>query len=526
MSPVRSLWLRLPVRGKGLLVVALPTSAVVLLGIFLVMAGIRAGSLQDAARVGRHARGAIDDVLSDVLAAESGVRAYLLTRDPNFLEPYNTSAVKMPEALAELRTLTRPFPAASERLDVVEELIGARFAVLERAVGYVEPGGPFVQPPRSVIREGNAITDLLRVDLRALDREVEASVLEAEARLDRVQEGAAVAGVLGILLGVLGGIAAAWLFTRGVARRVATIERNARRLIDEEPLERVPAGNDEIARAGRALDEAASLLAERSGQLRESEQRFRSLVQDAVGIVAELDLDTRFTYVSPSMRTILGYEQEELVGRRALELIHPQDAAVAKEELRASIEEPGTSHSIQVRFLHANGSWRWLSAAGRTLFGPDGSPTKLIFNAQDETDRAETQLLAARLASIVESSDDAMVANDADGTITAWNDGAARMYGFTSEEMLGNTSERLIPPERSGRTGRDSTLAFLAASASTSRPFGSLATGRASMYGSRSPRSTTPRACWSAPPASRATSHGELRSSDSWWLRSDVSARS
>src|SRR5688500_17842192 len=314
MFSLRSLWLRLPVRGKGLLVVALPTSAAVLLGAFLVAAGVRAASLQDAAKVGRDARGAIDGVLSDVLAAESGVRAYLLTGGSGFLEPYNTAEVKMPDALAELQTLLEPFPVARERLDVAERLIADRFQVLEEMVGYAERADDRAEVPESLIREGNSITDLLRLDLGALDREVQASVLEAEARLQRVQEWAAGAGAVGIVVGVLGGIAAAWLFTRGVARRVALIERNARHLIEEEPLETVPAGRDEIARAGRALDEAASLLAERSGQLRESEQRFRSLVHDAVGIVAELDLDTCFSYVSPSVRTVLGYEPEELVG--------------------------------------------------------------------------------------------------------------------------------------------------------------------------------------------------------------------
>jgi diguanylate cyclase (GGDEF)-like protein/PAS domain S-box-containing protein len=450
MSPVRSLWLRLPVRGKGLLVVALPTSAAVLLGAFLVAAGVRAASLQDAAKVGRDARGAIDLLLSDALAAESGVRGYLLTGDRGFLEPYNTAEVKMPDALAELRTLMEPFPTARERLDVVEALIADRFQVLDEMVGYVERNDAHGEVPESLIREGDSITDLLRIDVGALDREVEASVLEAESRLQRVQEWAAGAGTLGIVLGVLGGIAAAWLFTRGVANRVAAIERNARHLIEEEPLEAVPTGRDEIARAGRALDEAATLLAERSGQLRESEQRFRSLVHDAVGIVAELDLDMCFTYVSPSVRSVLGYEPEELVGRRVVELVHPDDAALTASELESGIRDPGTTRSALARFLHANGSWRWLSSAGRALPGPDGRATKLIINAQDETDRAEAQQLAARLASIVESSDDAMIATAADSGITAWNDGAARMYGYTSEEMLGSSDDQIVPPD-----GRD-----------------------------------------------------------------------
>lgn len=57
---------------------------------------------------------------------------------------------------------------------------------------------------------------------------------------------------------------------------------------------------------------------------------------------------------------------------------------------------------------------------------------------------------AGRLAAIVESSDDAIICASLDGAITAWNSGAARMYGYTADEMTGRTMGDLYPAERAG----------------------------------------------------------------------------
>ena len=56
----------------------------------------------------------------------------------------------------------------------------------------------------------------------------------------------------------------------------------------------------------------------------------------------------------------------------------------------------------------------------------------------------------ARLAAIVESSDDAIIGKTLDGIITSWNDGAARIFGYTAEEMIGEPISRLVPPDRQG----------------------------------------------------------------------------
>lgn len=82
------------------------------------------------------------------------------------------------------------------------------------------------------------------------------------------------------------------------------------------------------------------------------------------------------------------------------------------------------------------------------LRNPDGSIAGAINVFQDITARKAEQIASQRLAAIVESSDDAIFATDLDGTITSWNKGAERTYGYQAAEMVGKPIYNVIPPER------------------------------------------------------------------------------
>jgi len=132
-------------------------------------------------------------------------------------------------------------------------------------------------------------------------------------------------------------------------------------------------------------------------QLREREEYFKSLIEQAMDIIAVLDADGAVRYASPSVLPLLGYDAEELVGQHILDLVHPDDIGPA---LRVFAEGVATGQGrrllgLQVR--HKDGTYRSLEAVGRYLLD-DPVVRGVVINARDVTERRslERQLLQAQ----------------------------------------------------------------------------------------------------------------------------------
>ena len=77
----------------------------------------------------------------------------------------------------------------------------------------------------------------------------------------------------------------------------------------------------------------------------------------------------------------------------------------------------------------------------------EGAPDVLAEAAANTTDLTRADEIRLRYASIVESSDDAIIAKTLDGVISAWNAAAERMFGYTEHEALGQSITMIIPPD-------------------------------------------------------------------------------
>ena len=131
--------------------------------------------------------------------------------------------------------------------------------------------------------------------------------------------------------------------------------------------------------------------------LRRSEEHFRAVIENASDLVTILDTDGVMKYQSPAVERLFGFLPQELEGRNAFELVHPEDAPVVVEALTAVAMNPGETRSAAFRFLHKDGSWRHVESVGTTLLrtGPEEG---VIVNSRDVTERkrAEEALEQAR----------------------------------------------------------------------------------------------------------------------------------
>jgi PAS domain S-box-containing protein len=121
-------------------------------------------------------------------------------------------------------------------------------------------------------------------------------------------------------------------------------------------------------------------------KVRKSEARFRSLISNATDIITILDAEGIIHYESPPIKRILGYHREELLGRNAFELVHPDDRAETWLAFEHALANPSFVPTVEFRFLHSDGSWRWLEATGTNLL-TDPNVGGFVVNSRDITER-------------------------------------------------------------------------------------------------------------------------------------------
>ncbi|MFF5231464.1 diguanylate cyclase domain-containing protein [Dactylosporangium sp. NPDC000521] len=135
-----------------------------------------------------------------------------------------------------------------------------------------------------------------------------------------------------------------------------------------------------VTRQLLAFRENAALLAELGAQ----QERFRSLLAHSTDITSVVDATGALTYVTPATERLLGKSPAAVLGTTVMSHVHPDDLpafAAAMDTLRAT---PNASVSYQVRYAHADGSWRWLDVVSRNLLHLP-SVGGYVSNARDAT---------------------------------------------------------------------------------------------------------------------------------------------
>ena len=105
-------------------------------------------------------------------------------------------------------------------------------------------------------------------------------------------------------------------------------------------------------------------------------------------------------------------------------------------------------------FPRAGGQVQWVKWAAGPWRDSDGNIGGVILTTEDITARKAAEAEAARLASVVRHASDAIVALALDSIVTAWNEAATRLFGYSADEMVGQSIDRIIPAERLAEEGR------------------------------------------------------------------------
>jgi PAS domain S-box-containing protein len=183
-------------------------------------------------------------------------------------------------------------------------------------------------------------------------------------------------------------------------------------------------------------------------KLRESEEKYRNIIETTNEGIVVIDADLRIIYINKNLTDKGGYSQEEVIGRPWWDFTDEEGKAVAK--LHMDKRREGIDETYELKLIRKDGSPFWVLVSSKSLLDKDDKFAGSLSMLTDITERKKAEEKIKSLATVVESSDDAIITESLDGIITSWNNGAEQVYGYSAEEVLGKNISILEPDNLKG----------------------------------------------------------------------------
>src|SRR5207247_4835607 len=183
--------------------------------------------------------------------------------------------------------------------------------------------------------------------------------------------------------------------------------------------------------------------------LRESESRARAIVNTAQDAFVAIDQSGRITDWNPQAEATFGWSRKEALGRKLADTIVParfrRGHRLGLERFVRTGRGPLLNKRIEVAAIDKEGR----EFPVEVTISPVQTGAEDTFNAfiHDITERKQAEAMRARLAAIVESSDDAIIGTNLSGEITSWNKAATRLFRYSMREAIGKPISILTPPD-------------------------------------------------------------------------------
>ena len=393
-------WTDRPLAFKGLVVIALPLAILFGALISLYLASNAETRAEDDVRRAFAIQRDTYQVHALLAEAAAGARGYVLTGQPRFLEPYRKAEAELPATMnrldkeirdAEVRRgferISRATTQKREGLKTIVALAGTQSRSQQNAAAL-----------EAALISNKIVLDGMRRDIENIQRRERVLLDQRQAKVDEVRNRFLVLTAISAVVGLLGSLAAVYLFSTGIVRRVRILEHNAELLARGEALTAIPDDADEIGILGQRMDKASALLRAREQALRESEERFRLVVEGVrdYGIFA-LSPDGNVTSWNLGAERIKGWKLDEIVGQHFSHFYPDETRDFLPAQMLERARAAGTAEDEGWR-MRKDGTRFWANVVITALYDDTDDLRGFAKVTRDMTERrrSEEALRAAR----------------------------------------------------------------------------------------------------------------------------------
>ena len=207
--------------------------------------------------------------------------------------------------------------------------------------------------------------------------------------------------------------------------------------------------NRKIKKAHKELELEVKERKQAAKALRESEGKYRLLIENQKDMLVKFDPESRLQFVSPSYCDTFGKTQEKLLGKKFIPLIN-EDYRKVVEEAIASVFKPPYSAQVEVCAMTKEG-WRWQEWHNTAILNKDNEVEGVVAVGRDidERKQAETALIKSekQFKDLFNSITDLIYTHDLEGRFISLNLAVQKAFGYEYEEFIGHKASDLMKPE-------------------------------------------------------------------------------
>ena len=182
---------------------------------------------------------------------------------------------------------------------------------------------------------------------------------------------------------------------------------------------------------------------------RQSEEKFRSLIENSHDVISVTEGNGLMSYISPSVKHVLGYEPSERVGQGYIHIMHPDDMDYVRGEFAKLLKTQGVAWTLAFRLRHKDGSWRHVESTGINLL-ENPSVRGIVYNLRDVTEKKKAEEASRdreeRFRRFAEVTQEGIMIHDK-GHILDANQVFADMVGLPLSKIIGTNSLDLMDGE-------------------------------------------------------------------------------